>query len=248
LYSVETRLFSTFLILTAILLLHHGKANAAGGKDQRPHCDYVEYQRLPLTKMLHGIDGALVIMRDRSILAVEQYSLDDHDTSCNARLYLVGRNNKRIATHKMERPIARIDTVNLIGGRPDSFALTVDYSAGFGSYSGPATQFFDVVAGKIQWIHAKDEKTRKTQDIRVAKTLKTEWKLLPYGQNKDILEILCRPAFKNKNDNTFEVTYERYRFNGRDWIHYSRSVDGFWENEGDFPNESLFPPVNPEPH
>jgi hypothetical protein len=242
-YSAKIWILLRLLVLSTILLLHTGKANAAGSKEQRARCDYVEYQRLPLTKKLHGVDGALVIMRDRSILTAEQYSFDDHETSCNARLYLEGSNKKRIETHKMERPIAKIETVNLIGGRPDSFSLTVDYSAGSGSYSGPGTKFFDVVAGRIKWVHAKDEKTRKTEEIHVAQTLKTEWKLFPYGKNQDILEIRCRPAFKNKSDDAFEVTYSRYRFNGHDWIHYIRSEDGFWENEGNFPKESLFPPV-----
>jgi hypothetical protein len=231
------------LALSTVLLLNPGKANAAGGNESRPKCDYVEYQRLPLTNKLNGIDGALVVMRDRSILTTEQYSFDDHETSCNARLYLEGSINKRIETHKLERPIARINAVKLIGGRADSFSLTVDYSAGAGSYSGPGTKFFDVVAGRIKWVHAKDEKNSKSEEIHVAQTLKTEWKLFPYGKNQDILEIRCRPAFMKKSNDAFEVTYTRYRFNDHDWIHYSRSEEGFWENEGDFPKESLFPPV-----
>lgn len=230
------------LALSTVLVLNTGEANAAGGNEPQPKCDYVEYQRLPLTKQ-HGIDGALVVMRDRSMITAEEYSVDDHETSCNALLYLEGNNNKRIETHELERPIARINTVNLIGGRPKSFSLTVDYSAGFGSYAGPGTKFFDVAAGKIKWVQAKDEKTNKVEKIHVAQTLKTEWKLFPHGKNQDILEILCRPAFKSKSDDTFEVTYKRYRYNGHDWIHYSRSEDGFWENEGDFPKESLFPPL-----
>ena len=226
-----------------VLLLCTGEANAAGGNEPRPKCDYVEYQRLPLTNKLNGVDGALVLMRDRSILTAEQYSFDDHETSCNARLYLEGSNNKRFETHELERPIARINAVSLIGGRPKSFSLMVDYSASSGSYSGPGTKFFNVVSGRIKWVRAKDEKNKKVEEILVAKTLKTEWKLNPHGNNQDILEIRCRPAFKGKNDDAFEVIYNRYRFNGHEWIHYSRTVEGFWENEGDFPEESLFPPL-----
>jgi len=241
--SAKIWILLRLLVLSTIVLLHTGKADAAGGKEQRSICDYVEYQRLPLTKKLHGIDGTLVIMRDRSILTAEQYSFDDQETSCNALLYLEGSNNKRIESHNMERPIAKIETVNLIGGRPKSFSLMVDYSAGSGSYSGPGTKFFDVVAGRIKWVQAKDEKNNKIEEIHVAKTLKTEWKLFPNGKNHDILEIRCRPTFKDKSDDTFEVTYNRYRFIGQDWIHYSRSENGFWENEGEFPKESLFPTV-----
>lgn len=230
------------LALSTVLLLSTGEANAAGSKELQPKCDYVEYQRLPLTQKQHGIDGSLVVLRDQSILAAEQYSFDDNETSCNSHLYLEERNKNRIETHELERPIARINSVNLIGGRPNSFSLTVDYSAGFGSYSGQGSKFFDVVAGKIQWVKAKNEKANKVEEIHVAQTLKTEWKLFPHRKNQDILEIRCRPAFKDKSDDTFEVTYSRYRYNGHEWIHYSRTEEGFWENEGDFPKESLFPP------
>jgi hypothetical protein len=230
------------LALSTVLLLNTGEANAAGGNEAQPKCDYVEYQRLPLTKKQYGIDGALVVMRDRSILTAEEYSFDDHETSCNARLYLEGSSNKRIEIHELERPIARINAVNLIGGRPKSFSLMVDYSASSGSYSGPGTKFFNVVSGRIKWVQAKNEKTKIVEEILVAQTLKTEWKLFPNGNNQDILEIRCRPAFKGKSD-AFEVTYNRYRYNGHDWIHYSRTVEDFWENEGDFPEESLFPPL-----
>lgn len=232
----------TFLLaLSSVLLLNTGEAKAAGGKEPQPNCDYVEYKRLPLTEKQHGIAGALIVMRDRSILAAEEYSFDEHETTCNARLYLEDSNNKRIETHELEMPIARINTVNLIGGKPNSFSLTVDYSAPAGSYSGPGTQFFDVASGRIKWVKAKDVKTKKEKEILVAQTLKTEWNLSPHGENTDILEIRCRPAFKDNSDD-FEVTYSRYRYDGREWIHYSRTVEDFWENEGDFPEESLFPP------
>jgi hypothetical protein len=117
-YSVRT-----CLLALSTVLLNTGEANAAGGNEPQPKCDYVEYKRLPLTKKQHGIDGALVVMRDRSILTAEEYSFDDHETSCNERLHLEGSSNKRIETHELERPIARINTVNLIGGRPKSFSL-----------------------------------------------------------------------------------------------------------------------------
>jgi hypothetical protein len=242
-FSANIGIILRLQLLALIVLLHRGNANAAGGKEHRPGCDYVEYQRLPLSKKLHGVDGSLVIVRERSLLAAEQYSFDDHETSCNARLDLEGNDNNRVENLPLERPIARIETVRLIGGRPDSFSLTVDYSSGAGSYSGPGTRFFDVVAGSIQWVQANDETTRKTGEIHVARTLKTEWRLVPYGKNQDILEISCRPAFNDATDDTFAVTYSRYRFNGYDWTHYSRSETGFWENEGDFPEEALFPPV-----
>ena len=232
------------LILAAIFVRSPENTDAAGLKVQTPHCDYVEYQRLPLTKELHGIDGALVIMRDRSVLTSEYYTTFDLETPCNARLYLQGRDNRRIEAHKLERLVASLDTVKPINTKPDSFSLKVDHYAGWGSYSGPVTEFFDVVSGKIRWISARDEKTGKVAKIEVMNSLKTSWKLSPYKQNKDILELACRPTFLD--DNPFELIYKRYRFNGVEWILYSRKEYGYqdFESEEDFPRASLFPPEN----
>lgn len=240
-FTAKIWLLPCLLILPTLMLLHTGSAIAAESKASAPKCDYVVYQRLPLIKNQHGSDGAVVIMRERSMLAVEQYSPEEPETPCNARLILVGRNDVPRAVHELERPLAKIEAEQLIGGKPASFALTVDYSSGIGSYSGPATRFFDVTAGSIRWMQAKDSKTGKLQELRVASTLKTEWKLVPNGQHQDILEVRCRPAFKGEHDDSFEVTYKRYRFNGHGWVQYSRSEKGFWESEGTFPQATLFP-------
>ncbi len=228
-------------VLAAGALLASTDGVAAESKVSAPQCTYAVYQRLPLTKGQHGSDGAVVVMREQSMLAVEQYSPEEPETPCNARLLLVGQNNVPVATQELERPLAKIAAVQLIGGRPASFALTVDYSSGIGSYSGPVTRFFDVIAGRMQWLQAQDSTSGKLQELRVASTLKTEWQPFPHGRNQDLLEVSCRPRFKDEQDDSFEVTYRRYRFNGHDWLLYSRSEKGFWENEGAFPQESLFP-------
>ena len=190
------------LVLAALAAFQTSLAYAA------KRCDYIEYQRLPLNAAKHGIDGALVLMRDRKVKTIERANPDDvTETACNARLYLVDKNNRRIATDVQERPIARLDTVQLIAGKPASFKLTVDYYAGFGSYSGPMSMFFDVVAGKIRWIKARKANSRKKEGLVVMNSLKTEWKLVPFKSNKDILEMRCRPVFKKQKDTSFELTY-----------------------------------------
>lgn len=236
LLKIHTFLIIFFLSATIILYVVPSQAGT--------RCDYVEYQRLPLNAAQLGINGALVLMRDRKVKTIERANLDDvTETACNARLYLVDKNNRRIVTDVQERPIASLDTVQLIAGKPASFKLTVDYSSGMGSYSGPMSMFFDVVAGKIRWVKVRKVNSRKKEGLVVMNSLKTEWKLVSHGSNKDILEMRCRPEYRNKsNDPKFALTYIRYRFNGKDWIKYSRSEDGFWESEeGTFPAESLFP-------
>jgi hypothetical protein len=207
---------------------------------QSKKCDYVEYQRLPLTKEQNGIDGSLVIMRDRKVLSSKDYHPLEVESYCNARLNLVNLDNRKIATQNLERPVAEIKTVKLIDGKPKSFSLEVDYSAGWGSYSGPVTMFIDVVGGKIKWIRAKDASNGKTEKISVMISLKTYWKLSPSKKKQDILELACRPT----GNGDFELIYSRYSFNGLEWIRYSRSEKGYldFEADTDFPRENLFPP------
>ncbi len=231
---------SRVLVFAALALLLATPGHAAKS------CDYVVYQRLPLTAAQHGIHGALLLMRDRKVKTIERAGLDDvTETACNARLHLVDANNRRIAADIQDRPIARLDTVELIAGKPASFKLTVDYSIGMGSYAGPMSAFFDVASGKIRWVQAKKAASRTKERLVVMNSLKTEWKLVPHGASKDILEMRCRPVYRKKSDApSFELTYIRYRFNGKEWITHSRSEEGFWESEeGTFPDEARFPPA-----
>lgn len=238
---ISTTISSILIVFLAMGASIPGRIDAAEFKADTPKCDYREYQRLPLSKAQHGFDGALVVMRDKSVLKMDRYNPLDYETSCNARLNLVGQDNRKTKTIKHEQPVARLDTVKLVGGKPDSFSLMVDHSVGWGSYAGPTTEFFDVVGGTIKWIHAKDLKTGKTRRIAVMKSLKSHWELSPHRENKDILELACHPDGKGD----FELIYLRYRWSNGGWIRYSRSEKGYldFEADTDFPKPSFFPPM-----
>jgi hypothetical protein len=208
---------------------------------QTEKCDYQEFQRLPLFEDMHGIGGSLIIMRDRGFMNVSMVGPDTPETTCNAQLYLRDKNNKRVFKQTLEKPIASLETVQLMERPPKAFALKVDYGVGWGSYAGPITSFFDVVDGKIKWVQFRKNKSKKTEKLNLMTSLKSGWELVRAGKNFDILEAVCRPDVNGKSDEgAFTITYMRYHYNGSEWIVYSRQVKGYWDYE-EFPDISLFP-------
>lgn len=211
---------------------------------QTEKCDYLEFQRMPLFDDLHGIDGSLIIMRDRYFMYDASAGMFTSETKCNARLYIVDKNNKRVFKQTLEKPIASLETVVLIERQPKTFALKVDYAVGWGSYAGPVTTFFNVVDGKIKWVEFRKNKSKKIEKLVVMSSLKTEWEIIRFGDKFDILEAACRPSgLSDENgDTVFFITYRRYRYSGSEWIEYSRKVKGYWDAE-EFLDVSLFPKV-----
>ncbi|HTQ06334.1 MAG TPA: hypothetical protein VMI54_20880 [Polyangiaceae bacterium] len=92
-----------------------------------------------------------------------------------ASVRLVGSDGHDLSTLPLERPLATVELVHLRADVP-SYQVTVDLSAEFGSYSGPATRFAEVTDGKLQWLNAVDVRTGKPVPVSVASTLKTAWK------------------------------------------------------------------------
>lgn len=166
-----------------------------------------------------------------------------------ALVRLVDPSGRGIDSVAMERPLADVSIAYLYGDdtRP-TFPVTVDLSAGFGSYSGPATRLADVRGGRLEWLTARDAATGKTDTITLATALKTAWRLVPAGGGRlDILQVLCRPDFDAPAGSDiaaqFILTFERYSWDGSRWVRYSRSEHGFWEFEGEetFPERTRFP-------
>jgi hypothetical protein len=77
--------------------------------------------------------------------------------------------------------------------------------------------------------------------MRLPKTLKSAWKLVPFRNNKDILWVYCRPAKVAVAGREFVVGYVRYRFDGKNWVKYERLRNGLWESDQPFPALSSFP-------
>ena len=134
----------------------------------------------------------------------------------------------------------------MLGSEKPSYLVTRDLSVGMGSYNGPATFFYDIIGGKLKPIEYLDRETRKRKQITLMRSLKTNWKLVESkdGGSQDILHAACRPDFesKSKDEVEFLVSYDRFHFDGKQWVRYRRVEKGYWEVDGtDFPPLSKFP-------
>lgn len=155
-----------------------------------------------------------------------------------ARLRLVTAAGAVLAERTLERPLAMLAPAPLDGLPSPAFLLTVDYSSGMGSYSGPATTLL------VPHQDGLDPEQAVTPGgtsavIELPSTLKTFWRIVPprVGHTQEIELASCRPL-GDKPD--FVTTYATYRFGGGHWRVSTHAVDGLTEFEGP-PERSLFP-------
>jgi hypothetical protein len=206
------------------------------------------YASMSLTKQTNGIDGELRVLQDARLtpsLKDQMWGTGDAgaDTASlqNATVRLVRADGLLVQSEELERPLSRVESVHLYADRRSTYLLTVDYSAGFGSYSGPATFLLEVRSGRLAWMAAKDPRTDRTERISLANTLKSAWRVVGArtGSGKDLLQALCRPDFETEGE--FKMIYVRYFYDGKVWQERVRQTKGFSEFEDGFPDVKLFP-------
>lgn len=143
----------------------------------------------------------------------------------------------------LERPIADIVLViPASDSEPAVYGVSVDLSAGLGSYSGPLLEVLDLHDHHLVPLRARDVTTDSLVTVFLPTTLKTAWQVVPVDgrAGPDILLVACRPTFETQSGG-FQVTYTRFSREGTQWRRYARTAPGFWEDDGDFPARSLFP-------
>ena len=104
---------------------------------------------------LDGIDGYLLLTQDERLtlkLAERLWGIGDVDIDDdpklktfkdeplrNAMIQIVDHAGQVVDSKDLEAPLARLQSAQLHGNSSLTYLLTVDYSAGFGSYCGPIT-------------------------------------------------------------------------------------------------------------
>lgn len=227
----------------------------------QPQEQYVIASRLPLSQRSNGVDGYLEMLQDARLTprlsgilwGTGDINIDDDpelalfksQPPVNAVIQIVDRNGKVRQTKELERPLAKLRPVKLYGDSKLTYLLTVDYSAGFGSYSGPITNLVEVSGGHMQWVKSTMVETGKTGEISLMESLKTTWKIVdaPDGRGKQILLALCRPNWSASvnEDQDFRTSYARFFFNGAKWLVVERTVKGLSEFDQGFPSRKNFP-------
>ena len=210
------------------------------------------FQRARLSNAENGLNGELELVQDSRLTPALRERLWGGGELTpdspifrtaplrNAELRLVRWGGLPVESEPLERPLAKLESTRLYGGSRETYLLTVDYSAGFGSYSGPATFLLEVAGGLINWLQATQTGTGKKERITLARTLKSVWGIVdvPGTTQKEILQALCRPI---PDSHEFTLTYLRYYFDGQNWVRLDRSQKGCSDFEDGLPDRSLFP-------
>lgn len=217
----------------------------------------------PLTEAVHGINGVLQLLQD-SRLTKDDYNKQFGTTGCDemgthkSALGAVLRiRSKReevfriVESHTYNVSVAWLEEVRLNEAYKPAYLLTLDESIGWGSYTGPTTYFYEIADGKLKPIEYLDNHTKKREKMILMRSLKTAWKFVKSkdGKSKDILHIACRPNLpaKSKDDyDVFVIYYDRFHFDGKEWVKYEKVEKGIREFEGgdeDIPPSSKFPAV-----
>ena len=254
---------SFVLLHLALSLFCLGECFAQGPTDgpqaQSPP-QYKTTARLPLSRASSGIDGYLELLQDVRLTpkltgflwGTGDINIDDDSKLAafkskpphNGAIQLVDRTGKVLEVKNLERPLARFRSAQLYGDAKLTYLLTVDYSAGFGSYSGPITSLVEVKNGHLRWLQSTEPGTGKTGEISLMESLKTTWRLVaaPRGKGKQILLAQCRPDLSSvKDDPDFTTQYTRFNFDGSKWLAKARTVKGFSEFDQGFPERKNFP-------
>jgi hypothetical protein len=160
-----------------------------------------------------------------------------------AILRLVDATGQELNSLTLERPMAKVLKVQLVRGAPPTYQVTVDLDAGFGSYSGPLTQFAEVRDGKLAWVMVAQD-SGEPRALAVMSSLKTAWKFVGAPGQRQILSVACRPDFDNSPPDgpmTFNISFRRFAYEDSRWRMHVRTVPGCWENDEPFPPRTSFP-------
>ena len=261
---MRTQLRIPFVLLhCALSLFCLGGCFAQGFTDgaQAPRSSqYKTTARLPLSQASNGIDGYLELLQDARltpeltglIWGTGEIDINDDpklvefksNPPHNGAIQVVDRAGRILEVKNLERPLAKLRSAQLYRDARLTYLLTVDYSAGAGSYNGPITSLVEVKNGHLRWLQATELGTGKTGEISLMESLKTTWRLVaaPGGKGKQILLAQCRPDWSSvKDDPDFTTQYARFYFDGSKWLAKVRTVKGISEFDQGFPERKNFP-------
>lgn len=229
------------VLLAATLVAFRTQASKRPRKAER---GYRIEKSFALTLKTNGIAGRLVLLLDKDLKG--DYDPLSGGHYVKAALEILSADGRPVERLSLGRPLASLEPSAEIPGTPPWYSLTVDYSAGFGSYSGPATSFVRVADGRLQWLEAKDLTHDKTARVRLVRALKRDWRIVTHGKgdSTEIHTVACLPVKDEKREASsgFKVIFGRFFMKQGLWYYKEKSEPGFWESGGrtSFPKDSRY--------
>jgi hypothetical protein len=216
---------------------------------------YTVAQEFGLTQKQHGTRGRIELLLDSRLTPLVRKQLWGkgdwslalpHESELfkeftalpprNAMLRIQDNSGKIVVERPLDGPLAELREWASHGGKR-GYLLTVDYSAGFGSYSGLVTTMLLVSNGTLNDAGATNVSTHQQGPIRLTKALKSDWRIESSSAGTEILALSSHPG----SNGSFVSDYVRYRFDGSQWLEYRRQEAGLWESDQPFPPRSAFP-------
>lgn len=155
----------------------------------------------------------------------------------DSRLRIINSVGETAAEYNLKVPLAKLEAWNAASGNGQVFLLTRDYTAGFGSYSGLVTTLLMVSDSAFHEVEAWNPESHREQPIWLLDSLKSMWRISHREERPEILSVSCHP----KSGGKFAIDYVRYSLDGERWIERRREVEGIWESDDTFPENSAFP-------
>ena len=214
---------------------------------------YVAVQRIPVAD---PGSRSLVLLEDRRLTprlretlwgtGGVDMALDEHDSLVadvrrhpllNARLQLLSPVGAVLAETRTEYPLARIEAAPIHGLPTPAVVFTVDESAGWGGFSGPATTLLAPATTQLAPVQSVAEENGKSSGIQLASTLHAGWRVVParHGGPEEIESAYC------PGGNEVQVlTLWTYRFHDGQW-HRAERRGGVCADLETMPPRSAFP-------
>lgn len=159
-----------------------------------------------------------------------------------ASLQWVGCDGQVLSQLPLAAPLARLDPRPLRGASHPTFLVSADLTQEAGSYNGPLTTAVEVVSNRLQVVMVRPAGGKgRTVPLQLTQTLKSSWKRVDDGQGEALLAVRSQPS-----EGRFTTTFSRYDLSRGHWRVTSRTQQGLWESDADFPADTAFP-ASPRP-
>ncbi len=138
---------------------------------------------------------------------------------------LLDSTDQIVATRTIPRVLAQLaPCLPFTPSSQPSFALTVDYSLGWGTYFGPVTFFLIPDTDGLGWQTVIAD--GKPIDIAVTTAYRTAWQVVPSPRTCDIVQVTCATFIDSMEDihldrtPDYTVRIQRFHLDDQVW-HYS---------------------------
>lgn len=216
--------------------------------------DYFVANQYLLKPAIEGLEGKIELLQDKAFKkwknpgrrdeGIPPEGADYADKFKSALLRLVSKEGQVLDTINL-LSIWEDEAVWVTLGREDvygtgrlSYFVVLDHNIGSGVGGGEFRRYFDVVNGNIVWFKAKEKITGKFSTFGLGNAMMTLWKSVPSPKGKGKIFLQRWVEYPGRGNGI--THYERYEFNGHEWIKYEKIRHEAVDSETELPGIEAF--------